>query len=537
MKLPGYEYQTSPSLRAPMPQRASTGTNAIGAAVGDIGGSLSTIGGVQAALERKAEAARDALEAEKIMADMRAKSDEYDETLTDTESPAIQAERKRTVLSEWLTTRVESIGSENSRQVVLGDGIKQVAVYASQARTKALGKVIEGTQAGALAQLRELEARGDEESLRTAHDLIAGLTEGGIFSAEMGENLRARTTAGAVNNAFARIEAIDPALALDRVTRGEGLFAPGYLDDANRERLRGVASRTLQARETQERAAQEWADKQSEKLLKEAWNTNESKLRYRLLGRDFTALGDIQKMGWSGSRELSEEGERRLLADFERIRKEKPDTPSDGPTKTRAILLSRSAGVSQKDRDQLAEWFQSGALNSTDYTAADNEAQSTINRRTEKGESFESRRHAQAEQELRAKLGIPTIYDRLNPVKERVFAAALQELTDRSSYIGRGKEDPISAVREMMPRYQSLLLTDTELSLEQKAIAARYKTPRDLESAYRNGVIDKSTYDAQRQVLLDVESVVRDLMKGTGATQSAPAPAATTRNTIGTRKR
>jgi len=115
---------------------------------------------------------------------------------------------------------------------------------------------------------------------------------------------------------------------------------------------------------------------------------------------------------------------------------------------------------------QLLQWRQTGKLNRKDYLAAQDRLRETRESLLNRGDSLQMRHHSQAEQEGMADLGIPLLFDKLEPTKEKARAAFLRELRTRSNAYG-GQEDALVIKDEIIPRYKKLLDQDAQLTIEQ----------------------------------------------------------------------
>lgn len=116
----------------------------------------------------------------------------------------------------------------------------------------------------------------------------------------------------------------------------------------------------------------------------------------------------------------------------------------------------------------------------------------TANRAEDQARTRLSQRHSQAEQELRAALGVKQPFGAeaaLQNPSDRAYAVLLPELRARSSFFG-GREDPIDVVQSMRPRIRELLGTPTRLE-------EIYKDHQSLEEGHRKGAVSDDAYQKE----------------------------------------
>ena len=185
--------------------------------------------------------------------------------------------------------------------------------------------------------------------------------------------------------------------------------------------------------------------------------------------------------------------------------------PAEEPASDQATLDRIDGDVHSQfpkiTEQQLLQLRQTGRLNRKDYLAAQDQLRQTRNGLLTRGETIQMRHHTQAEQEGMADLGIPLLFDRLEPRKEKARAAFLRELRTRSNAY-QGQEDALTIKDEIIPRYKKLLDQDAQLSIEQTRTLLKFTTPANLEDAYRRRQITKGEYEAQRRLFLDLDTAV-----------------------------
>ena len=185
--------------------------------------------------------------------------------------------------------------------------------------------------------------------------------------------------------------------------------------------------------------------------------------------------------------------------------------PAEEPASDQATLDRLDGDVHSQfpkmTERQLQQLRQTGRLNRKDYLSALDRLRETREGLLNRGESLQMRHHTQAEQEGMADLGIPLLFDRLEPRKEKARAAFLRELRTRSNAY-QGQEDALAIKDEIIPRYKKLLDQDAQLSIEQTRTLLKFTTPANLEDAYRRRQITKGEYEAQKRLFLDLDTAV-----------------------------
>lgn len=150
-------------------------------------------------------------------------------------------------------------------------------------------------------------------------------------------------------------------------------------------------------------------------------------------------------------------------------------------------------------------------LNTKDWRAALNEIQGAEKFTYEQGKSDVRYRHAQAEQELDRLLGIPTLFDKLEPAKEQARARGYQELRRRSAAFG-GQEDPLRVIEEIAPRLQGSMDVSARgdvTKLRGMAAVQGFQSKDEVESAFRAGKINRGQRDNLMKIFMDVDEIIR----------------------------
>jgi hypothetical protein len=110
-------------------------------------------------------------------------------------------------------------------------------------------------------------------------------------------------------------------------------------------------------------------------------------------------------------------------------------------------------------------------------------------------------RHSQGKGMLSGSLGIieGQLYEKIEPITAEVYDLAMREFSNRSQALG-GKDDPVDLANEIIPKYQDLLLNRQQISAENYQRLLRFKTPQELEAAFRSGRILKGEYESQKEI-------------------------------------
>lgn len=349
---------------------------------------------------------------------------------------------------------------------------------------------------------------------------IQGLVNRGVYSGAQG---KAATTTflGAIERGGAQRDYQNPELrsqVIDNLMSGAYKYIPP-------EHQIQMATAMVQRQEADQRRLDAAAEKGAKKLYDDAVSDlfaqaanktltqsqlDDARVTFRLRREDYAAI---------------------------RTEMEKPDKKeeSDPATLERVVADTHSQYPKLTEKDLLA-LKQSGALNQKDYQSALDRLRETREGLEAKGRSELHDRHGQAEQNLRAALGIPTMWEKLDPASKKAWNLAMQELTRRSAAYN-GKEDPLAVADSMIPRYSKMLDQSATVTADQARAVLKYPTPAALDAARAAGQISAAEYDAQRQLFLaiDKENVQRagrklqeDLQKklGTkkGAATTAPRP-------------
>jgi hypothetical protein len=183
------------------------------------------------------------------------------------------------------------------------------------------------------------------------------------------------------------------------------------------------------------------------------------------------------------------------------------EPPSDAATldALEPRVHSMSPNVTERELNQLRE---AGKLNRKDHVRLLDTLDSRRKWHLSHGETVLGRRHNQAEQDLRAALGIPSIGETLDQNAKKAYALAIQELSKRSSYLD-GREDPLKIAHDdLIPRFTRMLGAEAKVTEAQVRNALKYPDEAALNAARDRGEVKSGAdYDNQRRLLMQIEEL------------------------------
>jgi hypothetical protein len=498
-------------------------------AVGNMGEALGSISDQMVEAERKVQAARDTLKMNEVLATFRSEGD----ILAESPNTSLSAQENRLnhakVMAPRLTELIKAAGitdptlERTLRAHAVGTLSHQGVVMWKNTSTK---QVLEIDQ-NARAQLAALERQGTPEATQEALDFIAGLTAGGVWDGRTAEILKERVIQGGINNATARGLLTDPRAELIKMDLKQGIYQ--YADDAELNRVRNAAVTAIHQRMAEEEKEQKKREKAAEEDRKALVDEYDSRAAAGTL-----TLNEVESA--RKARILIGEDYRRVLKSIQ-----EPKTGPSDPDLLATYLLDAES-VSPKhtaaEIDKAYYAFANGnpGLNLKDAADIKSKLRARADHKLSKGETDIGRRHGQAEQQLRANLGITGLLEAITQDQKKSYSMALGELTRRSSYFD-GEEDPIAVVEDISPRYQAVIRSDFDMSVGKKRKTLSNDNPTEsvesnmkrLEKDYKAGKVPKSVYDNDKRIWLEIDRDTRDLMKGSNAT--APGLTGNTRGT------
>lgn len=226
------------------------------------------------------------------------------------------------------------------------------------------------------------------------------------------------------------------------------------------------------------------------------------------------------------------------------------DQPSDPATLDRVIIGTHGLVPTMSDKELDALHAQK-LLSTRDWKEAKDKANGTIRHNEERGQTLASQQQSQAEQMLRAELGISqmAVIENLDPVTKRAYARGMRELTARSNAFPGGKEPPLDVIKDIVPRLKTQIgaqAQETERELVQSLSPAYRPGPytpdtgmaaiggamNRLAQDFSNGKISKGQRDIQVEYLARLHDIVKqrlarrieDAEKGTQPARATAAP-------------
>lgn len=184
------------------------------------------------------------------------------------------------------------------------------------------------------------------------------------------------------------------------------------------------------------------------------------------------------------------------------------EAPSDRATLDYFTARVHTTGPVLTTERELNAARDAGKLNYKDWKSLLDTRDSRIKWHLEQGRSENGRRHQQAEENLRANLGIPSIWEKLDEASKKAWGLAVQELERRSTAF-RGTEDPLKVADDMIPRYRQMLAESARVNEGNIRTILKYPSVQDLTAAEAAGRITRSDADAQRRLFLELEEMQR----------------------------
>lgn len=205
--------------------------------------------------------------------------------------------------------------------------------------------------------------------------------------------------------------------------------------------------------------------------------------------------------------------------DYRRLRKDIAEggiqRPSDLGVMSGAALdvAAMRPRTTETDINRLHEAYLNGrpGLNLKDAQSLKEKLTTKLRTLENEGESDLVRDHNQAEQTIRAALGIrPGLI--VEALKDdpagRLYFAGLDELSRRSRLFQKsygGTEDPLTVVAELVPRLQKAFGQASQPRLNELMGLLRYPTPQGLDQAFQAGQISESAYRLEQQRFLELD--------------------------------
>jgi hypothetical protein len=426
---------------------------------------------------------------------------------------------------------------------------------AVNARYEGLRRKTEQSQAAAALNLQLLANRLAEtdnsdlqaETLKDANTIFTTMSQTGMWSGEQTASA-VKEFYGSVEEARARKLFQDPSKRLDviqtlRQGQGSHMSVLKRMDLADKL----ISKYDADIKE---------AERQQTKLMLEAKEQAQSDIMASALRPDKNVPQLLARLEDARVALGLKDTEVHRLNDV--IVKPSSDAPSDPDVRARFIsnIYMPRPSVTMASLEAAYDNYRANrpGLNAHDYldlrskllTRLDhNEAVARADR--SEARSVNNLRHNQAEQLLLTALGIPerAIIAQLEPKKALMIADMLSELTDRSNAFS-GREDPLVAVKDIIPRGQNRIIEDSKIlrdnwnaQLKNKyqsmapdidKAAAEMERDRRLGFGPNKPFASQEDYDNQRRILLELAKLQRErirleLEKGVRATTRQIPPA------------
>jgi hypothetical protein len=184
------------------------------------------------------------------------------------------------------------------------------------------------------------------------------------------------------------------------------------------------------------------------------------------------------------------------------------EAPSDPATLDRIEpkVYSMAPSVTETELNRLRE---ARLLNRKDHVRLLEKLDERRKWHLEHGRSDNRYLHTRAEQEIKAALGIPDIFDKLEPTKEKAWALFSRELNRRSA-AAEGAENPLKVAADIIPRAQQMLASDARITEDDILKVLKYPNETALNAAAEAGEIRGSDLDNQRRLFIDLGRVRKD---------------------------
>jgi hypothetical protein len=477
--------------------------------------------------ERRVQATRDQLYASQVLSGLELHMEDVQKTFG-TKFSGDEAQRQlRESAKQFVDQALVGTTDDRVKNFILTHADDRILRGGAEARRRVNHDVAVETDRQAREQITALNKMGTVESTKEALNLISGLSAGGLWTGETAERLKGQAIADNINNAAATGLTADPRAELMKMNLKQGVYQ--FADDADLGRLKNTAVSVIHQRMAEEEKAQKQREKAAEEERKAMVDEYDSR----------AAAGTLTLAEVENGRRL------RILTgdDYRRVLKsiQEPKTGPSDPDLLATYLLDAESATPKYTAAEIDKAYYAFAagnpgLNLKDAADIKGKLRARANDQRDKGETDIGRRHTQAEQQLRANLGITGLLEAITQDQKKAYSMALGELTSRSSYFG-GKEDPIAIVEEISPRYQSVIRSDFDMSIAKKRRTLSKDDPNEsveanmkrLEKDYQAGKITKQVYENEKRIWLDIDRDTRDLMKGSNATTTAPGLTGNTR--------
>ena len=343
-----------------------------------------------------------------------------------------------------------------------------------------------------------------DEFVRHYREATAAITEmEPLLGAKRAEELRIKTRQDFLDARAFKHKETDPA---DFIRQADTTYAG--LDPKQRDVLIKGALDKIDRDERRRLGDAEKQDKEALRLLTEAKKQLVTDLESEAAAGTLTLETlDLRR----DMRQLDPDDYRRLRKDIAEGGIQRPSDPAviSGIALDVAAMRPRAT---EADINRLHDAYLNGrpGLNLKDAQSLKEKLTTKLRVLENEGESDLVRDHNQAEQTIRAALGIRPgmIVEALkDDPAGRLYFAGLDELSRRSRLFRTsygGTEDPLTVAAELVPRLQQAFGQASQPRRNELTRLLRYPTPQALEQAFEAGQISEPSYRLEKQRFLDL---------------------------------
>jgi len=198
--------------------------------------------------------------------------------------------------------------------------------------------------------------------------------------------------------------------------------------------------------------------------------------------------------------------------DIEFVQREFSRPPDEGPSDPATLLRLESDTHSQYPRSterNLQSLRDTGALNRKDYLANLDRLRETREGLQNRGESQQMQAYHDGLSDLQNRLGVPTMWEKLDPVQKKAWSVAQQEYRRRAWPLKQGAENPRAIVEEIAPRFLGTMGTDARMDKERAlgmAQAQGYSTPEQVQTDRASGKLTQGKADNLMAIFREMQA-------------------------------
>ncbi len=203
--------------------------------------------------------------------------------------------------------------------------------------------------------------------------------------------------------------------------------------------------------------------------------------------------------------------------------------PAEEPASDRAtldfVISDTHSQYPRSTEKSLKAFHDAEKLNTRDWTAALDRLRETKEALLSKAESQRMQAYHDGLEDLRNRLGVPTLWEKLDPVQKKAWSLAQTAYRQRAWPLRQGAEAPSAVVEDIAPKYLGTMGSEARMDRERLIGLAReqgYSTPQQVETDFRAGRIT----EGRRNSLLNLFNEIKAKMK---LEQQGQAPATQSR--------